>query len=347
MYPIPVQIQTAKHSIPGVNSSMNPRQQDRRRSETSSSYKPACRYCYEDRADETLIAPCRCKGTLEAIHESCLVQWLMQQNISKCEICHYQYKLEPRVKAGAPSQVRHLIDRVSLLLSSVLRKWLSKVSFTVLFCFFFVPCIASHSYSNIHSLITTFTFPSWSMSPLSSFDPLPSYSYSWMSSFITVPLFGQWLHGVLICIFVLIAVSLVLCIEWVMCIGEWKLVAQRHPNSQAPSQSSEQLVKNSTGQSFNYHDMLSSSIVSVDSLASIEHVSFPMLISGALKYCCSLLVLSVAFVLRQIHATIMLAVDRCHAWHRLSYESQYAVPHITNPNTPLPMRKTVPLGYST
>lgn len=37
--------------------------------------------------------PCACKGSISNVHEACLVKWIQQQNIRKCELCHKPFKL--------------------------------------------------------------------------------------------------------------------------------------------------------------------------------------------------------------------------------------------------------------
>ena len=66
-----------------------------------------CRICYNSVKD-TLVAPCRCSGSIKHIHQSCLVQWVkekypkefsqllknqkLRQNKIHCELCKYEYK---------------------------------------------------------------------------------------------------------------------------------------------------------------------------------------------------------------------------------------------------------------
>jgi hypothetical protein len=66
-----------------------------------------CRICY-NAVKDTLVAPCRCSGSIKYIHQSCLVQWvrekypkefarlLKNQKLNdsqiQCELCKYEYK---------------------------------------------------------------------------------------------------------------------------------------------------------------------------------------------------------------------------------------------------------------
>ena len=40
-----------------------------------------------------LTNPCACKGSLSYVHEACLIQWLLQKNIRKCELCHSEFDI--------------------------------------------------------------------------------------------------------------------------------------------------------------------------------------------------------------------------------------------------------------
>lgn len=58
---------------------------------------PFCRICHDDDADEPLISPCDCKGSLNYCHASCLRSWLTEkvQNLKEpsCEICKCAYEV--------------------------------------------------------------------------------------------------------------------------------------------------------------------------------------------------------------------------------------------------------------
>ena len=62
-----------------------------------------CKICYEkeDKADDKIINPCFCEGTMKYIHENCLKQWIQKKdNMSyiRCEICKYEYKIMLHMK---------------------------------------------------------------------------------------------------------------------------------------------------------------------------------------------------------------------------------------------------------
>ena len=63
----------------------------------SSFGSPLCRICYGGADDEKLIRPCLCAGSMENIHQSCLLTWL-RSGATHCEICQAAYQFRRRVK---------------------------------------------------------------------------------------------------------------------------------------------------------------------------------------------------------------------------------------------------------
>ncbi|XP_039979152.1 E3 ubiquitin-protein ligase MARCHF3-like isoform X2 [Xiphias gladius] len=55
---------------------------------------PMCRICHDSGAQEELLSPCDCSGTLAAIHRSCLEHWLSASGTSFCELCHHQFTVQ-------------------------------------------------------------------------------------------------------------------------------------------------------------------------------------------------------------------------------------------------------------
>ncbi|KAK0075921.1 hypothetical protein PV325_006173 [Microctonus aethiopoides] len=64
------------------------------------SIEEGCRICY-DTTRCPIIYPCKCKGTMGAIHLLCLERWLEESNRSSCELCGYRFDVErtPRYRA--------------------------------------------------------------------------------------------------------------------------------------------------------------------------------------------------------------------------------------------------------
>lgn len=55
-----------------------------------------CRICHEDgEMEDSLMSPCRCKGTTGLIHRKCLTRWLIESGKPSCEICGYRYIMVP------------------------------------------------------------------------------------------------------------------------------------------------------------------------------------------------------------------------------------------------------------
>ena len=54
-----------------------------------------CRICFEP---GPLIFPCKCIGSNQCVHESCLKKWITLKYPeiieSRCEVCRYQYRIE-------------------------------------------------------------------------------------------------------------------------------------------------------------------------------------------------------------------------------------------------------------
>lgn len=90
---------------------------------------PICRICHlPANDDDHLISPCRCAGTMQFIHSSCLMKWLEISNKRSkhppsCELCLYQYHRHKKFKVNHwqfppcsnRDKVLHVIFVVSLL----------------------------------------------------------------------------------------------------------------------------------------------------------------------------------------------------------------------------------------
>lgn len=60
---------------------------------------PMCRICHDSAAQEELLSPCECSGTLATIHRSCLEHWLSASGTSLCELCHYQFSVQRKSRS--------------------------------------------------------------------------------------------------------------------------------------------------------------------------------------------------------------------------------------------------------
>ena len=57
-----------------------------------------CRICLSGHEEsDPLIQPCECMGTMQLVHENCLVHWLNTSFKGRCEVCSFQFKIK-RVK---------------------------------------------------------------------------------------------------------------------------------------------------------------------------------------------------------------------------------------------------------
>lgn len=73
---------------------------------------PVCWICYETHADQTvdapstLVAPCKCSGSLRTVHQECLLAWMAQTDATACPHCHHTYDVDDRY----PSTLQRLCD---------------------------------------------------------------------------------------------------------------------------------------------------------------------------------------------------------------------------------------------
>lgn len=85
-----------------------------------------CRICY-DGTSNTLISPCRCKGTVGLLHKSCLERWLQVSQTVSCEICGYKYKLRQKsplaIDEEDENSPKHSVN-VEINQRNFLKEWL-------------------------------------------------------------------------------------------------------------------------------------------------------------------------------------------------------------------------------
>ena len=65
---------------------------------SNSSTEGHCRICHCGGEDETLISPCSCSGSLQYVHESCLVHWMQSKMVDSCELCQRKIEVVRKVK---------------------------------------------------------------------------------------------------------------------------------------------------------------------------------------------------------------------------------------------------------
>ncbi|CAL8108103.1 unnamed protein product [Calicophoron daubneyi] len=79
-----------------------------------------CRICLEgDDLEDTLLSPCRCKGTVGLVHKQCLQRWLLESGKVNCELCGYAYILAPSKHKSLLIPPTRVADRFDII-----REWL-------------------------------------------------------------------------------------------------------------------------------------------------------------------------------------------------------------------------------
>lgn len=68
-------------------------------SNLSNSNGDICRICHcEADAENPLLSPCYCSGSLKYVHQSCLRQWLAASDTRSCELCKFNFILHTKIK---------------------------------------------------------------------------------------------------------------------------------------------------------------------------------------------------------------------------------------------------------
>lgn len=69
---------------------------------------PTCWICYDSTSteDSPLVRTCKCKGSVEHVHEACLLEWLSASESDSCVHCQHKYSLD----VSYPSKTQQLLD---------------------------------------------------------------------------------------------------------------------------------------------------------------------------------------------------------------------------------------------
>ncbi|KAH6945172.1 hypothetical protein HPB50_007474 [Hyalomma asiaticum] len=57
----------------------------------SSDGAPVCRICFLGDAEQALLDPCDCRGTIGFVHRDCLEQWIQRSMDPHCTVCHFRF----------------------------------------------------------------------------------------------------------------------------------------------------------------------------------------------------------------------------------------------------------------
>jgi len=75
-----------------------------------------CRYCFGEEDPETMLAPCRCRGTSQYAHEACLQRYLQYYPDRVCRVCNTPLEYERTLDRLLPCLVVPILT--SMLMSS-------------------------------------------------------------------------------------------------------------------------------------------------------------------------------------------------------------------------------------
>jgi len=75
-------------------------------SEFGSDAHPTCRICRsEGTPDEPLFHPCKCSGSIQYVHQECLMEWLSHSHKKHCELCKTPFRFTKLYDADMPAQL--------------------------------------------------------------------------------------------------------------------------------------------------------------------------------------------------------------------------------------------------
>lgn len=75
-------------------------------SEPGSDSHPTCRICRsEGTPEEPLFHPCKCSGSIQYVHQECLMEWLSHSNKKHCELCKTPFRFTKLYDADMPAQL--------------------------------------------------------------------------------------------------------------------------------------------------------------------------------------------------------------------------------------------------
>jgi E3 ubiquitin-protein ligase MARCH6 len=73
---------------------------------TSEDNHPTCRICRsEGTPEEPLFHPCKCSGSIQYVHQECLMEWLSHSHKKHCELCKTPFRFTKLYDADMPAQL--------------------------------------------------------------------------------------------------------------------------------------------------------------------------------------------------------------------------------------------------
>ncbi|ORD94369.1 MARH6 [Enterospora canceri] len=67
---------------------------------------PKCKICHEEQEDvEPLFHPCKCKGSMKFIHDTCLREWIKGSKEPSCGICGHKFTFKSVYKENTPKRL--------------------------------------------------------------------------------------------------------------------------------------------------------------------------------------------------------------------------------------------------
>lgn len=105
-----------------------------------------CRICRgEATEDSPLFHPCKCRGSIKYIHESCLLEWIASKNIDiskpdtevNCDICHHPFNFKTTYVENMPEKIPFIVLLKSTLKSSLVKLKKALEYATAIALFFF------------------------------------------------------------------------------------------------------------------------------------------------------------------------------------------------------------------
>jgi E3 ubiquitin-protein ligase DOA10 len=152
-----------------------------------------CRVCRSGSSPSSpLYSPCLCRGSIEYVHQDCLLHWLQLKNKKKCELCAFEFQFSPIYSSDAPASASLFDVLIGLVLS--LSSWIPWLIRLIICCFgwlFIVPLITT----TMWRAYFYFSYNPWSLSKF------------FRTHYADYTTFNYWLdsqYGTVICIMIFI-----------------------------------------------------------------------------------------------------------------------------------------------